>query len=260
VSLSGAALGTFDNIESAKALLTTLMLQNGNRIVGTDPSSGQFRSLMALDNQALQQTQQALGYYTSFANINAANYSWNEALPTAQDMFIAGDLGLYFGRASELPEIRRKNPNLDFDVTFLPQLRGTTRKATFGYMNGIAVSGQSSNVAGALAVAGALSGQEIAGALSAELGHVPARIDLLRNRPEDGFLNMFYNSAIIADGWVDPDPDLTDPLIKALIRNVNTGALSITDALARAHTELNIILEDTINTTITNRNLEAFEG
>ena len=260
VSLSGAALGTFDNIESAKALLTTLMLQNGNRIVGTDPSSGQYRSLLSLENNSFEQTKQALEYYTSFANFGTANYSWNEALPRAQDMFIAGDLGLYFGRASELPEIRRKNPNLDFDVAFLPQLRGTTRTTTFGYMNGIAVSGQSRNVAGALAVAGALTGQDIAGPLSAELGEVPARIDLLRNRPEEAYLNLFYNSAIIADGWVDPDPDLTDPLIKSLIRNVNTGALSVSEAITRAHTNLNEILGDTINKTISNRNLEAFEG
>lgn len=258
ITISGAALGTFDNIDSAKELLSVLMIQNGNRIVGVDPSTMQYRSLLSLDQGAYNQTLQALEYYTSFANINNANYSWNEALPPSLDMFIAGDLALYFGRASELNDIRRKNPNLDFDVAFIPQLRSNPRKATFGYMNGIAVSKQSDNIPGALAVASRLTGGDVVEDLSAELNQVPARIDLLRNKPEEAYLNLFYNSAIIADAWVDPDPRLTDPLFRNLIRNVNTGALSAGEAIGRTHTELNDILKQTINLTIENANLRDF--
>jgi ABC-type glycerol-3-phosphate transport system substrate-binding protein len=258
ITLSGASLGTFDNIASAKELLSVLMIQNGNRIVGTDPNTLQFRSLLTLNESAFNQTQQALEFYTSFANINNANYSWNEALPSSLDMFIAGDLALYFGRASELPDIRRKNPNLDFDVALLPQLRGTTRTSTFGYMNGIAVSKQSPNIQAALVAASRLTSGEVVEGISTSLNQVPARIDLLRERPEEPYLNLFYNSAIIADAWVDPDPFLTDPLFRNLIRNINTGALSTTESINRAHTNLNDILEQTINTTIENANLRDF--
>ena len=260
VSLSGAALGTFDNIDSAKELLSILMIQNGNRLVDVDPTSGKYRSTLALDQVQTAATQQSLDFYTSFAQIGNANYSWNEALAPSLDTFISGDLALYFGRASELTDIRRKNSNLDFDVALLPQVRGNRRTATFGYMRGVAVSKQSNNVQGALVIASQLAGQEIAGELSTSLGEVPARVDLLGQRPEEEYLNLFYNSAIIADGWVDPAPDQTDSLIRQLIRNVNTGALSSQDSVMRIHTSLNELLERTINTTVEDRNLQGLEG
>ena len=259
VSLSGAALGTFDNIASAKELLSILMIQNGNRLVGTDPFSGQYRSTLALQDGLYDSTQQSLEFYTSFARFGNNNYSWNEALVPSLDMFISGDLALYFGRASELTDIRRKNSNLDFDVTFLPQLRGTTRKATFGYMRGVAISKQTKNVQGALTVASSLTGLDVAPGLTATLGEVPARIDLLGNKPEEAYLNLFYNSAIISDGWVDPDPQQTDTILRDLVRNVNTGALSVQDSILRASTSLDELLERTINTTIKDRTLEEFE-
>lgn len=259
VSLSGAAIGTYDNIPTAKELLSILMIQNGNRLVGVDPSSGKYRSTLSLDQEAFAGTEQSLEFYTSFAQLQNANYSWNEALAPALDMFIAGDLALYFGKASEITDIRRKNSNLDFDVALLPQVRGNNRISTFGYMRGIAVSKQSNNVAAALSVASTLAGADIAQGLSSSLGEVPARIDLLGNKPEEAYLTLFYNSAIVADGWFDPDPQQTDQLIRQLIRNINTGALTTSDAILRAHTTLNEILESTINTTIVDRNLEGFE-
>ncbi len=39
----------------------------------------------------------------------------------SKNMFLAGDLALYFGFASELDDLKNKNPNLNFDVTLFPQ-------------------------------------------------------------------------------------------------------------------------------------------
>jgi ABC-type glycerol-3-phosphate transport system substrate-binding protein len=260
VSISGAALGTYENVNHAKSIISALMIQNGNRFVDTDPSSGKYRSTLALNQDKSLESQQTLQYYTSFSNINNANYSWNEALPTSTDMFIAGDLALYFGPASELTDIRRKNPNLDFDVALLPQLSERSNKSTFGSLTGIAISKQSPNIAGALQVASALTGPDIAGALSAEINQIPARVDLLRDRPDEAYLTLFYNSAIISDAWIDPSFNATSDLMRSMVRNINTGALSVSESISRSHVDLNTILEDTINTTVVDRNLEVFEG
>ena len=45
-----------------------------------------------------------------------------------------------------------------------------------------------------------------------------------------------------------------------MVRNINTGALSVSESISRSHVDLNTILEDTINTTVVDRNLEVFEG
>jgi ABC-type glycerol-3-phosphate transport system substrate-binding protein len=257
ITISGIGLGTFDNLDESKAILAELMIQNDNRLVGVDPSSGKYRSLLGLDTESFEKTKQSLEYFTSFANIEKANYTWNEALPRSLDMFIAGDLALYIGRASELTNIRKKNPNLDFDLTFLPQVRDTTRISTFGYLTGIAISKQTKNIAASLSVASSLSGAPVTGPLSAELGQAPARFDLLQNKPEDPYLGLFFQSAQISDTWVDPDPSSTNELFRNLIRNLNAGATTIGDAITRTHTDLNTLLDSTINTTIVDKNLQG---
>ncbi len=252
---SGAAIGTFDNLLNAKGLMSALLLQNGNPLVGTDSSTGKKISTLAFNEDLLLQSVQSLEFFTSFARFGNENYSWNEALPTSRDAFIAGDLAIYFGQASELEDIRRKNPNLDFDVALLPQVRDSKTRLTYGSMRGIGISKQSPNVSAAISVASSLAGKDIAGNLASDLLVAPARKDLLRNKPEEAYLTLFYNSAIISVGWVDSDRTGTNDLFRDLVRNINTGALSVTDALQRTHADLNTLLNRTINTTIVDQTI-----
>ncbi|MCA9351375.1 extracellular solute-binding protein [Patescibacteria group bacterium] len=252
ISISAAALGTYDNIGSAKGILATLIMQNQNQIVGVDPTTNKKRSILALDNTSLDRVAQAVDFYTSFARFGADTYSWNEALIDSQNKFIAGEVALYIGRASEVETIRKKNPNLDFGVTLMPQVRGNTTRMTEGAMTGIAISKQTGNVPAALKVASKLAGADIAGNLAADLLVAPARKDLLGNTPDDALRTLVYNSAIISRGWFDPAPDRTSSVLRTLVRNVNTGALSTQDAISRANADLNTVLDQTINLNLGN--------
>lgn len=256
VDISAVALGTFDNLFHAKGLISVLLMQNGNPLVGTNSATGYKVSTLGLNNDLAEQAIQALEFFTSFAQFGNDNYSWNEALPVSRDMFIAGDLGVYFGKASEIETIRNKNPNLDFGVALLPQLRDSTRKITYGSMLGVAVNKQTTNVAGAISIASKLAGKDVIDSLANDLFVAPARKDLLRNKPNESYLTLFYNSAIIAAGWTDPDPSATEALFRMMIQDINTGKSTIQNAVSRANVDLNAILDRTINLTIPDRSLE----
>jgi len=256
ISVSGAALGTYDNLLNAKGILSTLLLQNGNRIVGTDSLTNKKRSEIAFSENGFKSAQQALEFFTSFSRFGNQNYSWNEALEISREKFIAGELALYFGNGSELERISKKNPNLDFDIALMPQINETSTKLTYGSMTGIAIAKQTKNIAASIAVASALSGQVVSEKLSAELFLAPARKDLLRNKPDDAYSTLLYNSAIISDGWIDPDKEATEFLFKNLIRSVNTNALNVTDSLRKTNADLDAILNKTINTTIKDKSFE----
>lgn len=255
INMSAVALGSFDNIRNAKAILSTLFLQNENPLVATNASTAKKFSTMNLDQNYFQRMEEALTFYTSFAHIENANYSWNEALPSSRELFIAGDLAFYFGYGSELETISKKNPNLDFTVNIIPQLRAKKRKLSYGSLLGIGVNKQTGNIPGAISVASSLTGKDIAGPLSRALLMAPARRDLLQNTPEEASLNLLYNSAIIAAGWTDPDPSSTTQLFRRMIQDINAGAATISDAVQRSHVELNTILNRTINTTIPDPNI-----
>jgi len=254
VSISATALGTYDNVPHAKSLIATLMMQNGMNIVGTNTSNNSKRSILTLDDELLQKTVQAVDFYTSFASFGSNTYSWNEALVNAQNKFIAGEVGLYFGRASEVDNIRRKNPNLDFGVQLLPQVRGNTTRLTHGAMMGVAISKQTTNPTAAINVASKLAGQIVTEGLANDMLSAPTRKDLLRDKPDDALRTLVYNSAIISAGCVDTDPVKTNELFRSMIRNINTGAVSTRDALARMNADLNTILDQTINQDIGQNN------
>lgn len=250
VSISAVALGTYNNIEHAKAIIASLIMQNGNTLIGTDTTTKRKISVLALDENTLNQVEQALNFYTSFAQSGTNTYSWNEALPRAQDMFISGDLAVYFGRVSEAEDIRRKNPNLDFGIALFPQVKGNREKITHGALTGIAISKQSGNVNAAILVASKISGSAIAGNLANDLRIAPARRDLLANTEGDTLKTLAYQSAMISRGWLDADMASTNFIFENLIRNINSRALSVRNAIGRANADMNTMLNRTINTTI----------
>lgn len=252
IIISAAALGTFNNIPSAKNIITALIIQNKNNIVNTDPATMRLRSILSFDEDEIQKTSQALDFYTSFAQFGSSTYSWNEALVDSKNKFISGDLAIYFGPGSEAEDIRRKNPNLDFGVALFPQVRTNTSRSTHGAMTGIAIAKQTKNIPASINVASKIAGSTIANGLANDLMVAPARKDLLRDKPDDALKTLIYNSAIISRGWIDADPNATDVLFGNLIRNINTGALSTRDAISRSNADLNTILNRTINTTLGN--------
>ncbi len=257
ISISGVAMGTYENISNAKSLLSTILIQNGNLIVGIDKLTGQKKSYFTYTDDVIDKSKQALNFYLSFSRKGNKNYSWNEAVNNSREKFISGELALYFGKASEINIIRKKNPNLDFDVTIVPQIDGTSIRSTFGSMTAVAISKHTKNIAAAINTASKLSGKDISSGLTKDLSVAPVRYDLLRNKPDDAYLTTFYNSAIMAKAWIDSDYDATDMLFKNLVRSVNSGSLSLGEALHRANSDLDAILNRTINTTIKNRITEV---
>ncbi len=138
-------------------------------------------------------------------------------------MFASGDLGVYFGFASEYAAIAaRKPPNLHFSVAVLPQVENGTR-VTFGNITGLAIARSAANVQG-----GARRG---AGALGqsrrrADSGSAQPAAGQARREPRHFVASVFVNSALISRGWLDPDSAATDGIFQSMIESVVSGALT----------------------------------
>src|SRR3989344_866358 len=145
---STIALGEWRNITNAKEILTTLLLQAGTPITGRD-NQGVVSVLNDQFNYPIAPSQSAVNFYTQFSNPSSPNYTWNRSLPYSFNMFLSGSLATYLGFASEVFSIQQKNPNLNFDVTYVPQIRDTNKKTVFGRMYALAIVKQSKQVGGA---------------------------------------------------------------------------------------------------------------
>ncbi|KKT44471.1 MAG: Extracellular solute-binding protein family 1 [Parcubacteria group bacterium GW2011_GWA2_44_15] len=226
---SGVALGEFRNIANAKEIIAAFLMQTGNPITVYGEKGFDSRLYPATLGSI-----GAINFYTDFANPVKPDYSWNRALPNSLNMFVSGDLAFYFGFASEISMIRDKNPNLNFDVTFFPQPKGASVPVTFGRMYGLAVLKSSRNSSGAFQAIMAITGRGPIGRLNQVSGLPPVRRDMLNTNPSDPYQSIFYNSAIRARGWLDPNPVASKTIFQNMIESVTGGELEAGRAIETA--------------------------
>jgi ABC-type glycerol-3-phosphate transport system substrate-binding protein len=241
ITQSAVALGEFTNIDNAKEILSALFFQAGNPIMASN-SNGVLTSTLDDTSGGNSGAQSVLSFYGQFSNLDKTLYSWNRSLPYSQDAFIAGDLAVYFGFASEYNSIKLKNPNLNFDVTSFPQPYSAKTKLTFGRMNGLAVVKSSRQINSAFQTIYALSGPVFSSLWSSATKSAPARRDLLSQVSTDPNVVIFNNSALISRAWLDPNPSATNGVFQDMIEGVNFGQRSPADSISNASNQLNNIV------------------
>ncbi len=242
ITESGMSFGTWDNIKNSKDVLSMLLLQAGSTITQKEESVLDSTLLDPLPGTKTIPAQSVVAYYTEFANPVSEFYSWNRARPNSFDAFIAGDLAIYFGFASELPSIRAKNPNLDFDVTLVPQIKNSTTKATSANFNVIALSKFSTNPTTAFVVATQLTGKDFLASFSeTNANYPPVRKDLLSAKPTDPYQSVFYNSALISKTWLDPNPASSENILRGMIENYTSGSMDVYASIENASDLLSVL-------------------
>ncbi len=245
ISRSTISFGEFQNVTNAKEIISMLIMQAGNPITVKNVTSkkGAESVLSKAFEYDIPPAVSALRFYTEFSNPTKSSYSWNRSLPTSFDMFTGGDLAVYFGFASELSKIKKKNPNLNFDVAKVPQVRDSTKSVTFGEMQGLSILKQTKNIPAAFQAIILLSSNTFVDQLSKSLNLPPVRRDLLVKKPAEASRVLFYDSALISKAWLDPSPIDTENIFKRLVENIISGRSLINLAVISANTEIQKLLE-----------------
>lgn len=238
------ALGETVNITHFKELLSALIIQAGNPIVQISPQVGPTSVLNENFGYDNSPTEAALRFYTEFSNPVKPAYSWNKSQLDSKDAFVAEDLGTYFGLASELSDIRARNPNLNFDVAVIPQIRDAERRVTFGRVYGLVIPKNARNGGAAISVAQILTSTAALRDLSQLIDLPPMRRDLLSVPPSNPYSAVFYSSAIMSRAWLDPSPRDTLPIFQDMVENIISGKNRISEAISRADRELDSIIRN----------------
>lgn len=249
ISKSIAGLGTYSNINNAKEIIWSLIMQAGNNVVIKEDFDGENpNNFISILSERLGYSNppavSAVNFYTQFANPSKTIYSWNRSLPLSQDYFLAGDSAFYFGFASELPTLSLKNPNLIFDVSILPQAKDSTKKTTYGKMYSIAITNGVKDLASAYNTLLLLTNIESQNLLTQTTGLPSVRRDLLtQSDGSNSFDPIFKKSALFAYGVLEPSVKNTDQIIREMIQSIISGQLEVGDSIDRANAQLNKELE-----------------
>jgi ABC-type glycerol-3-phosphate transport system substrate-binding protein len=241
---SAVSIGGYKNINNAKAIISALIMQAGSPIV----AMGQDGSLLNyFDSDSLNPNIKeipsisAMRFYTDYSNPRKSVYSWNNALPTSKQMFLSGDLAVYFGKASEFSEITEKNPNLNFDVEVLPQIQDSN-KITYGDIYGFMILKSSKNLVPSFNAMSTLVGADTVPVFLNLNNYAPARKDLISKGVADASKSVFYDSALITRSWFDPNISITDRIFQDMVDNIVTGRENIDSSVKKASKEIQNLL------------------
>lgn len=234
------ALGDFTNVSNAREILGTLIMQIGNPITQLDQDGTPSSALKA---SASPDPSPAIDFFTQFTNPTDPSYSWNRGLANSKTAFLAGNLATYFGFASEIADIREKNPNLNFDVAPLPQVRTGGVKATYGRMYGLSIVHSSPNQDAAYQVISILTQSTYLASL-AQTRYLPSvRRDVLAQGSNDPYISIFNQAALVAKTWLDADPQTSRDIFGSMIQSVTSGQQTTFAALSSASAQYDVALK-----------------
>jgi len=234
------ALGQFSNLDNAREIFGTLLMQAGNPVTERMSDNSVISTLGDGVYQGLTSSAAAVTFFTQFANPTSQYYSWNSSLPDSQSYFLSGNSATYFGFASELASLRNKNPNLNFDVAPLPQAATGSNRITYGRLYGFSIVKQSANATTDYAVISALTGADALAQWQTLTYLPPITRSAISAGTTDADMAIFYDAALISRGWLDPNPSGTQSVWSNMVQSVVSGSDTVNDSVKTANDAINL--------------------
>ena len=240
ITQSGMAMGELSNIKNGKDILSMLIIQSGNPIVKTDNRGNLKVALDEKNDSGKSPAASSVKFFNDFSDPNKSVYSWNKALSNADTMFAKGALAMYFGYASEWPEIKAKNPHLNFDIAEVPQIKGDKTKTTFAKIYALAVMKNSSQAKKQAAMNSILFmvSNAVSKDFSQATGLASPRRDLLAEKTTDAYFGLINKAAVMSKAWLEPDGGEVRRIFKDMVESVSSGSLSVGDSVRLAKNRL----------------------
>ena len=232
---SGAAIGTAKNVNRACDILTLLALQKKFKIIdlsqgNTDLTPNNFQNI--------------LDFYTSFANPNGQNYTWNSLQHYSIDDFAEGKVAMMFNYNYLAPTLRAKEPYLNFGVSNFPQFSQSKKEVYLAHYRGLVVSKHCAHPSAAWKFLIWMAGKKPSLEYAKLTQQVPARRDLISQFSQRTDLGVVAQESISAASWAKIQPKKIEDLINQAIDSVaidrqDSGMVSI-----KFIHSLNLIIKD----------------
>jgi ABC-type glycerol-3-phosphate transport system substrate-binding protein len=233
-----------------------------------------FDKSISQNGQAASPGENALNFYTQFAQTGSLNYTWNSRLHNSIDAFSEETLGMMFNYSWQIPVIAAKAPKLNFAVAPVPQF-DDSNKVNFANYWGYAVAKNkktaSTNQSAAAATPpvsdeqrvgeawlflsylttkpeGSFAAQSSGSGVGKQIDpnmdpaaiylratkEPAARRDLIETQKADPEIGVFATDNLIAKSWRETDPDKIEGIFAEMIGSVNKGQSTVHEALKTA--------------------------
>lgn len=276
------AMGTLNNILNNREILLTLLMQLKNNVIDYnveteikhDQISGEdnvvynekFESVLGVSSEDLKLkndvlAEQVFVFFTSFTNPNIKEaYTWSKRAPMDRDLFASGNLGLYFGLASDISYINSRNPHLPYELALMPAPKGATanfRNVNYAKIYSLSISSRTKNLTLAQKVLEDVLAKEFSNNIVKEYGLAPARQDELykfientQTKTVDAVVDegqvgkdVIYKAAEKGDIVMEPIPNIVKNIFEQIVEAFSGSRQTPSEIIKNADQELIRILK-----------------
>lgn len=243
---SGVAIGTYQNVNRAVDVVYLMMLQAGTVPWSNDGRSPRFASSIQKNGKSFNPGIEAVDFYTSFANPNSENYTWNSDSDYSVDAFANGRSAFLYGYSYTRSQIDAKAPNLNYDVAPVPQYDLSQPNVNFASYFGEVVSKASVDRKTRDAAWDFLKFSTSKKALDAYYAkdkQPSSRRDLIELQTQDLEIGVFAHANLTAKSFYKVDEQKFDALIGDVIENILFRGQKTSSALSKAQSQASSLVQ-----------------
>jgi len=237
ITRSAAALGTARNINRSTDILMMLMLQSGVQMTDKDRA----QSIFSRPVDGIPVGENAVQFYTDFANPSSKVYTWNDTLDYSFDAFVAGKTAMMVNYAHQISALRKAAPRLNWAVAPIPQASSVDVRTYASYWPLVVSAKTKSPNEAWLFVAYMTAGDGAKPYLNAS-GRPAARRDLIDQQKNDPDVGVFAEQALAARSWLQIDNVAIEKIFTDMIDNINLGKQTLMDALRAADAKVSVLM------------------
>jgi len=243
IERAGIALGIAENVNRSTDILALLMLQNGTKMVSDDKKSATFDKSILREGSSYYPGQDALRFYTDFANPSKRNYTWNKQMPYSIDAFIEGKTAIMINYSHHIPTIKSKAPYLNFGIAPMPQLKGRNFDINYANYWAFTVSKNTKAPDEAWKFIVYLTNKENSQIYLEKTKRPPGRRDLVDWQKNDLELGVFAKQSLTARNWYQVDNSKIETILAEAINSVILSRASISKAIETAANQVTLLMK-----------------
>jgi len=220
ITRAAIALGTSNNIDWANDILSELMMQLGSSIVNRTDQKVTFDEPVTQNGLKIIPGEEALKYFTQFANPKSSLYTWNNSFPNAVSAFSQGKTAMIIGYNQAQNAIQKEAPGLRYGIASFPLLSSNKEKINYARTMNLVVFNRSSYLKEAWQFLKYLVQLDNSQYYFLQTKNPPARLDLISLAINDPQAGVFASQILTSRDWYQIDSQEISTIFNDMIESV----------------------------------------
>ena len=238
VTRAAIALGTSNNIDWASDILSELMMQSGNSLVNKTDQKVTFDEPVTQNDFKIIPGEEALKYFTQFANPKSSLYTWNNSFPNSVSAFSQGKTAMIIGYNQAQNAIQKETPSLRYGIAPFPLL---DNKINYARTMNLVVFNRSPYLKEAWQFLKYLSQSDNSQYYFLQTKNPPARLDLISLAINDSRTGVFASQILTSRDWYQIDHQEISTIFNEMIESVVLQNISPSQAISTAASRIELL-------------------